>query len=89
MAKDTCAGGPGGLPAPTRSSNEAGFLIGAVTALALGPEGALAQRPPGQDKGIASLSRTCTAKVRLAKGPMRKARQAVLAVRVLTVGPVL
>jgi hypothetical protein len=65
MAEDTGSGGPGGLPAPTRSSNEAAFLSGVVTALAVGPEGALA----GQDKGIASLSRTCTAKVRLAKGP--------------------
>ena len=62
MTEDTSSGGPGGSPAPTRSSNEAAFLIGVVTALAIGPEGALA-------RGIASLSRTCTAKVRLAKGP--------------------
>jgi hypothetical protein len=39
-----------------------------VTALAIGREAALAQRPP--DKiGASHLSRTCTAKVRLAKGP--------------------
>jgi len=46
MAENTCSGGPWGLARADESSNEAAFLIGVVTALAVGPDGALAQRPP-------------------------------------------
>ena len=78
MAEDTCSGGPGGSPAPTRSSNEAAFLIGVVTALAVGPEGALAQRPPDKIRASRLSRGLALRKSGWQKVPMRKARQAVL-----------
>src|SRR5712671_4339809 len=78
MAEDTCSGGPGGLPAPTRSSNEAACLIGIVTALAVGPEGALAQRPPDKIRASHLSHGLALPKSDWQKVPMRKARQVVL-----------
>src|SRR5260370_15489547 len=78
MAEDTCSGGPGGLPAPTRSSNEAACLIGIVTALAVGPEGALAQRPPDKIRASHLSHGLALPKSDWQKVPMRKAHQVVL-----------
>src|ERR1700732_380908 len=78
MAEDTCSGGPGGLPAPTRSSNEAACLIGIVTALAVGPEGALAQHPPDKIRASHLSHGLALRKSDWQKVPMRKARQVVL-----------
>src|SRR6266478_3929615 len=78
MAEDTCSGGPGGLPAPTRSSNEAACLIGIVTALVVGPEGALAQRPPDKIRASHLSHGLALRKSDWQKVPMRKARQVVL-----------
>src|SRR4029077_771633 len=67
----------GGLPAPTRSSNEAACLIGIVTALDVGPEGALAQRPPDKIRASHLSHGLALRKSDWQQIPMRKARRAV------------
>ena len=66
------------MPAPTRSSNEAACLIGIVTALAVGPEGALAQRPPDKIRASHLSHGLALPKSDWQKVPMRKAHQVVL-----------
>ena len=54
------------------------FLIGVVTALAVGPEGPLAQRPPDKIRASRLFRGLALRKSDWQKVPMRKARQAVL-----------